>query len=111
MINIEAEVKEIIQSKLQGAKIVNASNGNTQIYFDLVQDMIKISEKDKIQIVIDENKPENLDIYDFCGHGYLVKPEEESRITILSLWGIIFQFEPPLGLKENTKYYLCLRKI
>jgi DNA-directed RNA polymerase subunit G len=111
MVNIEAEIKSIIQSKLQNAKIVNASNEKQQVNFDLVGDIIKVSEGDKLEIIVDKKKPENIDVYDFCGHGYLVKPEKESKITILSLWGILFEFDPPIGLEENTKYYLCLRKI
>ncbi|MDP8002773.1 MAG: DNA-directed RNA polymerase subunit G [Caldisphaera sp.] len=110
MFNSRVEIKKISPSKLQGAKVVEANNDKIHITFDLIENLFNVNEGDKIELYIDNKKPENIESYDFCAHGYLVKPEDQAKITILSLWGILFQFDPPIGLNYNEKYYLCLRK-
>ncbi|MEM1685140.1 MAG: DNA-directed RNA polymerase subunit G [Acidilobaceae archaeon] len=107
---IKAVVENLKPGNIEGQKIAYCRIGEEgELVFDVLRDLISINPSDEIEVVISENKPENIDQYEFCGHGYLVTPESKFNKTILSLWGIIFKFKPPLKLQLDKKYYLCLK--
>lgn len=110
MISLSLEVKDVQPSKLEGVKIAKAEGQNETVTFDVIESIYTVSSGDKIEMVIDEDKPNDLDSFEFCGHGYLAA-DESKGFTLLSLWGILFKFAPPLGLKADTKYYLCMRRV
>jgi len=107
----EGKVKELKPGNIRGQYIATVDLGKHTLIHDVIEGTLKIKEGDKIRILVSEELPKDLDEYDFCGHGYLVEAEEKVDKTILSLWGIIFKFEPNIGLKEERKYYLCIKKI
>ncbi|MGC9210034.1 MAG: DNA-directed RNA polymerase subunit G [Acidilobus sp.] len=109
MIAFDLEVKSIEQSKLEGVKVATAEGGGERVTFDVIEDLYVLDQGQKVRLVVSEEKPSDIDSYDFCGHGYLVT-DEGKGYTLLSLWGILFKFEPPIGLKMNQKYYLCLKR-
>lgn len=103
-------VEKVEPGRIGGQRIAYASSNNgLTMVFDVIGDLIRVSPGDVLEVMISEVKPENLDDYEFCGHGYLVTPESKFNETIFSIWGIIFKFKPPLGLELERKYYLCLR--
>jgi len=107
---IEVTIERVEDSKLKDARIVKASSNEYTLYFDLIADLMDIKEGERVEVYIGKSKPKDIDSYEFCGHGYLIKPENEVDETLLSLWGIIFQFRPPIGLEYGEKYYLCMKK-
>lgn len=109
MVSLNVEVKEVQPSKLEGVLIATAEGEGKVVTFDMIQDLYTLKVGDRVSIVVSEEKPSDIDSYEFCGHGYLAA-DESKGYTLLSLWGIIFKFTPPLGLKADTKYYLCIKK-
>lgn len=104
-------IEEVREGNIKGQKIaVGKGEDGSRVAFDVIKDLIKIDKGDRVELVIME-KLESIDEYEFCGHGYLLSPEEKHNATILSLWGIIFEFTPPLGLKLEKKYYICARHL
>ncbi|MCE4621657.1 MAG: DNA-directed RNA polymerase subunit G [Desulfurococcales archaeon] len=110
-VKLEGVVEGIEPGRIKGQKIVTVklANGGTLVH-DAVREVIDLSEGDKVSIVLSEERPANLDEYMFCGNGYLVAPESEKGKTIFSVWGLIFIFEPPLGLETDKKYYICIKR-
>ena len=106
---MDAVVEKVEPGKLRGQKIAYARAGNRMITFDVIEGLLALSEGDKIKILVSDERPESLDPFDFCGHGYLAAFRDDSEL--LSLWGILFLFKPPLGLKDNVKYYLCIKRM
>ncbi len=102
-------VEKVEPGKLKGQQIATAKSSSEKVVFDVIEGLLTLKTGDAIEITVTESKPDNLDPYDFCGHGYLVKSTDEKEI--FSMWGIVFVFEPPLGLKDNVKYYVCIKKI
>lgn len=109
-VELEGRVESVEPGKLKGQSIVTVKAGDYTVRFDVIEGLMSIAEGERVTIKFTESKPGDLDYYHFCGHGYLVSPEEEAGKTIFSIWGIIFIVEPPLGLKDGVKYYLCIRK-
>jgi DNA-directed RNA polymerase subunit G len=109
MVTLSLEVKDVQPSKLVGVKTARAEGNGVSAQFDLIEGLYALNAGDRIEVLVDENKPEDLESYEFCGHGYLVT-DESKGFTLLSLWGILFKFEPPLGLKLDQKYYICIRR-
>jgi DNA-directed RNA polymerase subunit G len=109
MISMSLDVKDLQPSKLEGVKIARAEGDGKTVVFDVIENLYTVNVGDRLELIIDEAKPSDLDSFDFCGHGYLVV-DEGAGYSLLSLWGILYKFTPPLGLKPETKYYLCVRK-
>ncbi len=109
MFKASMAVVDVKPSRLKGMLIASAEGSGYTAAFDLVEGLYTLAKGDAIEVLIDEQKPEDLDSYEFCGHGYLAAPEDKG-FTLLSLWGILFKFSPPLGLRQGTKYYLCIRR-
>lgn len=104
-------IEEVRQGNIEGQRIaVGKGEDGSSITFDVIRDLLKVEKGEKIEFIISD-KLGNIDDYEFCGHGYLLSPEEKHNATILSLWGIIFEFSPPLGLELEKKYYLCARHV
>jgi len=108
-LQFEAVVERLEPGKLKGQKIAIARSRNAEIVFDVIEGLIDLRSGDNIVIEITPIKPENLDPYIFCGHGYLAAKKDDAEL--LSLWGILFLFKPPIGLQDNVKYYLCIKKV
>ncbi len=106
----KAKVEKVRSGSLEGLKIASCrlKNGGV-LEFDVVGDLLSASEGDELKVVLSEEKPGDLDAYEFCGHGYIVAPESKFNATIFSIWGIIFKFSPPVGLELDKKYYLCVK--
>ncbi len=109
-VELKGKVEAVEPGKLKGQSLVTVKAGEYTIKFDAIEGLMSFVEGESVSIAFSESKPENLDDYYFCGHGYLVSPDSEAGKTIFSIWGIIFIVEPPLGLKDGVKYYLCIRK-
>jgi DNA-directed RNA polymerase subunit G len=107
----EGVVDEVTPGKLRGQNIakVRLDNGG-YLTFDVISNIYKIDVGDRIVIEIHDSKPNNLDEYEFCGHGFLVDDEDKLGKTLLSIWGILFSFDNKLGLNINKKYYVCIRR-
>lgn len=106
------KIEKVVSGKLMGQLIAYArSSDNIELAFDVIKDLIKVTPGDVIEITLSESKPENLDEFEFCGHGYLVAPESKFNETIFSIWGIIFKFKPPINLELDKKYYLCIKHL
>ena len=97
--------------KLRGQKIAEVDLGGMSLSFDVVEGLVDFDEGERVELVITPQRPQSLDDYDFCGHGFLVVPEDEAGKTIFSIWGLIFVFSKPIGLQDDTKYYLCIKKV
>lgn len=110
MIALQLEVKKVEPSKLEGVRIATAEGDGERVTFDMIEDLYTLNEGERFSLAISEEKPSDLNSYEFCGHGYLVVGEDKG-FTLLSLWGVLFKFEPPIGLKPNQKYYLCMRRV
>jgi TusA-related sulfurtransferase len=112
-VELRGVIKDVSEGRLRGQQIAKAQldNGVT-LTFDVIKDVMNVSEGDRISILITDEGLENEDIEraQFCGHGYLVESEDTAERTILSLWGILFVFSNKLGLIPNKKYYLCIIK-
>ncbi len=109
-VELDGKVEAVEPGRLKGQNIVTVKAGDYTVKFDAIEGLMSFVKGERLSITFSETKPENLDDYHFCGHGYLVSPESEVGKTIFSIWGIIFVVEPPLGLKDGVKYYLCIRK-
>ncbi len=109
MITLELEVQKVEPSKLEGVRVATAEGDGRKVTFDMVEGLYVLNEGERFTMVISEEKPSDLGSYEFCGHGFLVVGEDKG-FTLLSLWGVLFKFEPPLGLKASQKYYLCIRR-
>jgi len=107
----EGVVKELRPGNIRGQYIATIDLGDHTLVHDVIEGTITLTEGEKVRIYVGEKLPKDLDEYDFCGHGYLLASEEHVGKTLLSLWGIIFKFEPGIGLEENKKYYLCIKKL
>lgn len=102
-------VESVEPGKLRGQKIVKAGSRRVKVEFDLIEDLLSVSSGDKIVIELRGGKPNKMDKYIFCGQGYMAsKPEDP--YTVFSIWGLIFRFEPNIGLEPEKKYYLCIRR-
>lgn len=102
-------VEAVEPGKLRGQRIVRAKSRRVRVEFDLIEDLVNVESGDKIVIEFHREKPRSMDKYIFCGQGYMAsKPEDE--FTIFSIWGLIFRFEPNIGLEPEVKYYLCIRR-
>ncbi|BAN90733.1 DNA-directed RNA polymerase subunit G [Aeropyrum camini] len=106
---LDLKIEEIEPGRLQGQLIATAKSRKATVKFDVIEDLIPLSKGDRIVIEVREEKPSSLDKYVFCGHGYKV-PSEKDGVDILSVWGIIFVFEPPIDLQAEKKYYICIYK-
>jgi len=108
----EGKVRDVVDGKLRGQKIATVGfSGGGSLRFDAIEGVISVNAGDNIRVEVREGKPDNLEEYDFCGHGYLVDDESKVGKTILSIWGILFIFSNKLGLIPNKKYYICIRKV
>jgi DNA-directed RNA polymerase subunit G len=105
---IEAVVEKVEPGKLRSQKIATARSGDRTVVFDVIEGLLDVMEGEKLRIVVSTRAPANLDDYVFCGHGYLAARRDDREL--LSLWGILFLFTPPIGLEDNVKYYLCIAK-
>ncbi|BAA81025.2 hypothetical protein APE_2015.1 [Aeropyrum pernix K1] len=106
---LDLKIESMEPGKLQGQLIATAKSKKATVMFDVIKDLVPLSEGDRIVIEVLEEKPKSLDKYVFCGHGYKV-PSEKSGVDILSVWGILFVFEPQIELELDKKYYVCISK-
>ncbi len=102
-------VESIEDGKLRGQKIVKSKARGKTALFDYIEGLFPINVGDKITIEFYTNKPKELDKFIYCGQGYIVSKEEDP-VTLFSVWGLIFRFEPGIELERGKKYYICLRK-
>ncbi|MEB3861095.1 MAG: DNA-directed RNA polymerase subunit G [Desulfurococcales archaeon] len=105
---ITARIVNVEPGAIKGQRIVEASHEGGTLRFDLIGDLLDVGEGDVVEILVTDSKPGDLDSYQFCGRGYLV-PGDGGR-EILSVWGILFRFEPGIGLEEEREYFLCIKK-
>lgn len=105
---IRARIVSIEPGSIKGQMIATAESGEGLLRFDLISDLIRVGEGDTLEILLSDSKPGEVDGYDFCGRGYLVS--SDSGREIFSVWGIIFRFEPPLGLEPDREYFLCIKR-
>lgn len=99
-------IEDVNPGKLKGQLIAMAKGSSGSLQFDVIEGLMSVNKGDIIEVTLTTEKPENLDPYDFCGHGYLVRRVDDHEI--FSIWGILFVFSPPVGLRDNVKYYLCV---
>lgn len=107
MLNVVVE--ELKAGNIQGQSIAKGTAEGRTVVFDVIKGTMEVKKGDKLEVHVMEKKPENLDEFEFCGHGYLIAQEERFNETVISLWGIIFKFSPPLGLEPEKKYYICVK--
>ena len=119
MKEIRINIKKIEEGKIKGQSIAYAEGEGYKIIFDIIKDIYSVEEGGDYVLEIREEAPgeEELAKYVFCGHGYLVTDilselKEKYNYSIISIWGLIFKFEPKINeLKPNTKYYVCIRPV
>jgi len=105
-------VEDVVPGKLRGQEIAKLRlSDNDYVTFDVISNIYKVNINEEIAIEIHDEKPDNIEEYDFCGHGFLVDDENRIGKTIISIWGIVFVFSKKIGLNINKKYYICLKKI
>lgn len=102
------KVEDVREGRLKGQLIAEATYGDGKVVFDLVSDLVDVKPGEELILEIRDTQPDNLDSYKFCGHGFLAASESQNRKTLLSVWGLLFMFEPSIGLEENKKYYVCI---
>ncbi|MEN2999654.1 MAG: DNA-directed RNA polymerase subunit G [Acidilobaceae archaeon] len=102
-------VEELRPGNIQGQSIAKGVAEGRTVVFDVIKGTMEVKKGDRLELHILDKRPKDLEEYEFCGHGYLVAEEEKFNETIISLWGIIFKFHPPLGLKAEKKYYVCVK--
>ena len=105
---IKATIESVEPGKLRGQKIAKARADGGIITFDVIEELFSVREGDVLEILVTDSRPKSLDPYDFCAHGYLAASRDDAEL--LSLWGILFLFKPPIGLQDNVKYYLCIKR-
>ncbi len=109
-------IERVERGEIKGQKIAHGKGRGIKVKFDVLEDLFSINEGEKILLEIRDSPPSNLKDYLFCGHGYVVREPkkeafEEYNFTILSVWGILFRFEPKINeLETNKKYYICIKK-
>ncbi|MCE4604543.1 MAG: DNA-directed RNA polymerase subunit G [Aeropyrum sp.] len=109
-VKLKVKIEEIEPGRLQGQRIASGkARKGPKVKFDVIDGLLDVGEGDTLQIEVISSKPESLDDYEFCGHGYKV-PASGENVEILSIWGILFAFEPPIGLEEGVKYYVCISR-
>ncbi len=102
--------------EIKGQLIAEGKAKGYTVKFDVLENLFKLSEGEKILLELRDKPPRNLEDYVFCGHGYIVRDvkqeqENQQNITIFSVWGIIFRFEPAISdLEPGVKYYLCISR-
>ncbi|MCX8195736.1 MAG: DNA-directed RNA polymerase subunit G [Acidilobaceae archaeon] len=104
-----ATVEDVKPGNIQGQSIARADAEGRKVIFDVIKKTLEVKKGDLLEIHVMTKRPKNLEEFEFCGHGYLIAPEDAYKETILSLWGIIFKFSPPLGLEMEKKYYVCIK--
>ncbi|MEM1640052.1 MAG: DNA-directed RNA polymerase subunit G [Acidilobaceae archaeon] len=109
-VNLKAKITSVRPGLIRGQSIATAEYEKGVAIFDVIESIYEVKEGDVLELSISEEKPKNLDEQNFCGHGYLVVDEKIGE-TVLSIWGIVFRFKPPLGLQLEQKYYLCFKKL
>lgn len=108
-VKLKVKVENVEPGKIQGQMIARATSKSNTVTFDVIEGLMSISEGDRLTVEVRDTPPKSLDSYEFCGHGYKV-PRKGGEGEIISLWGILFVFEPEIGLEEGKKYYVCLSK-
>ncbi|MCS7106929.1 MAG: DNA-directed RNA polymerase subunit G [Acidilobaceae archaeon] len=104
-------VEDLKPGNIQGQSIVRGVAEGRTVVFDVIKDTMEVKKGDRLEMHIMDKKPKDLEEFEFCGHGYLIAQEEKFNETIISLWGIIFKFHPPLGLEMEKKYYICIKHV
>ncbi|MEB3844934.1 MAG: DNA-directed RNA polymerase subunit G [Desulfurococcales archaeon] len=107
-------IDKIDKGLIKGQLVAEGKGKGVKVKFDIIENLYNIKDN-KIIIEIRETPPAKLDKYIFCGHGYeVVEPKadafKERNYTIISVWGILFRFEPKLSdIEPNKKYYICIK--
>ena len=94
--------------EIKGQRIAEGEYPGGRLVFDVIQDLVTLSEGDEVEIAIFDSEPGSMDEYSFCGRGYVVPSSGDK--TIFSIWGILFRFEPGIGLERDKEYILCIKK-
>ncbi|BBG24452.1 DNA-directed RNA polymerase subunit G [Sulfuracidifex tepidarius] len=118
-INEECKVVSVNKTGLKGNLVVELSCDNKKILFDIIESINNFKPDEKVKAIISKNRPE-FGAEDFCGHGYIVtqKKNEESLITIISLFGLLIKviedknsnFMKKVNLNIMDHIYFCVRK-
>lgn len=109
-VSLKVRVSSVKPGFIRGQSIATGEYQGGVVVFDAIESLYVVREGDTLELRISEEKPGDLEDLDFCGQGYLAADERIGE-TVLSLWGIIFRFKPPLGLQPERKYYLCFKKL
>ena len=108
-------VTSVKPGNIKGQLIAEAKARGYSVKFDVMTSIYNVEEGRKYVLEIRTSPPKDLEQYIFCGHGYVVQDilqelENPLNITVLSVWGIIFRFEPKIReLEPEQKYYVCLK--
>ncbi len=109
-------VTSVKQGEIKGQWVAEGKAKGYRVKFDILEELFSVKEGDKLVFEIRDSKPQNLENYVFCGHGYIVRDlkrehKEAPNYTVFSVWGVIFRFEPRLEeLEPGKKYYLCITR-
>lgn len=108
-------ITSVQPGNIKGQMIAEAKARGYKVKFDVMTQLFTVGEGEKYILEIRSSPPKNLEKYVFCGHGYVVRDilqelKEPPKFTIISIWGLLFRFEPRLkDLRSEERYYVCLR--
>jgi len=108
-------ITSVEPGNIKGQMIAEGKARGYKVKFDVITSLYSVKEGEKYVIELRSSPPRSLDSYVFCGHGYVVQDilqelREPLNVTIFSVWGIVFRFEPRIEeLEPEKKYYICIR--
>ncbi|MEB3756874.1 MAG: DNA-directed RNA polymerase subunit G [Desulfurococcales archaeon] len=112
--SFECRVSKVEKSELPRTRIYKcklSGSKNAYIVFDMLEDVIYLGTGRRINVVIMEEKPKDLDSFGFCGKAKFISEKDGS--LIYSIGGFIVKIiEPSEVLGKKTilrEFYLCIK--
>jgi len=113
--SFECRVSKVEKSELPRTRIYKcklSGSKNAYIVFDMLEDVSYLGTGRRINVVITEEKPKDLDSFGFCGKAKFVNEKNDGSL-IYSIGGFIVKIIEPgevLGKKTVPReFYLCIK--
>ncbi|MCE4607064.1 MAG: DNA-directed RNA polymerase subunit G [Desulfurococcales archaeon] len=113
--SFECRVSKVEKSELPRTRIYRCKLSglqNAYIVFDMLEDVIYLGTGRRINVVITDKKPEDLESFGFCGKAKFVSENSDGSL-IYSVGGFVVKIVEPrevLGKKTALReFYLCIR--
>jgi hypothetical protein len=105
----KVEKSELPKTRIYRCKLTGLKNA--YLIFDMLEEVIYLGTGRKINIIMVDEKPKDLESFSFCGRAKFVSKNEDS--LIYSIGGFIVKIiEPDEVLCKNKvppEFYLCIK--